>query len=121
MKQICKLTGKSFEVTAAELALRTKFDLTTLPTTAPEIRWQRLGAFWQHWNLHKRVSDFSGKSLISVFSADCPYPVWQRDEWLAHAAPPSIEIDPTAPFFTQLLPLFHISFFSTIVQKCSFL
>jgi len=104
----CKLSGKSFSVSAHEQELREKFGCgETLPTVSPKYRFRELGAFWPHWNLHKRTCDKTGKPIISIFRPDCVYPVWQRDEWIAHAAPPSAEFDSSRPFFEQAWSLFQ--------------
>jgi hypothetical protein len=78
------------------------------PSTLP--RWKRiqqLGAFWQHFAIHRRTCDRSGRKLVSVFREDCPYPVWDRDLWTAEAQPPVAQFDFTQPFFTQLWALFQ--------------
>ncbi|MBI4836159.1 MAG: hypothetical protein HY817_02775 [Candidatus Abawacabacteria bacterium] len=68
---------------------------------------RHLLAFWQHTSLFKRKCDRTGKDVISVFSKDCPYPVWYRDEWIKHANPPQAEFDSNKPFWGQLWDLFQ--------------
>ena len=72
----------------------------------PYLRIRHLGAFWPHWNLHKRICDKTGKDIISVFRPDCPYPVWHKDEWYKSALPPAATIDFNRPFFAQAESLF---------------
>ena len=103
----CPVTGRTFEVSSAEMALRKKLGIEGEPDVSPIVRWQILGAFWQHWALHKRTCDKTGKQIISVFSQDCPYPVWHKDEWIKHADPPSAEIDLRKPLFPQMWELFR--------------
>ena len=103
----CPVTGQTFEVTPAEMELRKKLGIEGEPSLHPIARWQILGAFWQHWALHKRKCDKTGKLIVSVFSEDCPYPVWHKDEWIKHADPPSTEIDLTKPVFPQMWELFR--------------
>lgn len=103
----CPVTGQSFVVSPAEMELRKKLKIEGEPALSPIARWQILGAFWQHWALHKRKCDKTGKLIVSVFSADCPYPVWHKDEWIKHADPPSAEIDLTKPVFPQMWELFR--------------
>ncbi|MDD5041190.1 MAG: hypothetical protein PHX87_02870 [Candidatus Peribacteraceae bacterium] len=103
----CPVTGQTFEVSAAEMELRKKLNIDGEPNLSLIARWQILGAFWQHWALHKRKCDKSGKPIVSVFSADCPYPVWHKDEWIKNADPPSAEIDLTKPVFPQMWELFR--------------
>lgn len=47
--------------------------------------------------------------IISVFPPECPYPVWHREEWLAHAEPPSTEYDNGIGFFDNLWRCFQHS------------
>ncbi|MFH0769853.1 MAG: hypothetical protein V1926_00575 [Candidatus Peregrinibacteria bacterium] len=107
MPKTCPLTGLPFTVSSGEMALRKKLGVEGEPEFHPIARWQILGAFWQHWALHKRKCDKTGKQIISVFSEDCPYPVWHKDEWVKHAAPPSADIDLTQPIFPQMWELFR--------------
>ncbi|ALM10062.1 MAG TPA: hypothetical protein DEB30_03400 [Candidatus Peribacter riflensis] len=107
MPKICPVTGKTFEVAPAEMELRKKLGIEGEPSLHPIARWQILGAFWQHWALHKRKCDKTGKQIVSVFSQDCPYPVWHKDEWIKHADPPSAEVDLTKPIFPQMWELFR--------------
>lgn len=107
MQRKCSATGRTFSVTDQELALRKKLGIDGEPLLHPLIRWQILGAFWQHWALHKRKCDRTGKQIISVFSEDCPYPIWHKDEWLKHADPPRSNPDITNPIFPQMWELFR--------------
>ncbi len=103
------MTGQMFEPSSREMEMRKKLGVEGEPKLHPVFRFMLLGAFWQHWNLHKRNCDKTGKSIISVFPQDCPYPVWQRNEWIKHADPPSAEFDPGKEFFAQLWELFRTS------------
>ncbi|MDD5056177.1 MAG: hypothetical protein PHZ00_08005 [Candidatus Peribacteraceae bacterium] len=107
MQKICPVTGRTFEVTPEEMALRKKLGIEGEPEFHPVFRFMQLGAFWQHWNLFKRSCDRTGKSIISVFSEDCPYPVWHKDEWIKHADPPQAEVEVGKPFFPQMWELFR--------------
>ena len=110
MQKTCKISGEQFEISDLEISLRKRFGFTNLPTTAPWVRFRKLGAFWQHWNLHNRKCDFSGKNIISVFSDKCSYPVWHKDEWLKNANPEHSEFTSDKYFFQQAWELF---------QKCA--
>jgi hypothetical protein len=107
MRRICVLTGETFAVTPEEMALRKKFGVEGEPELHPKCRFMQLAAFWQHWNLHKRMCDRTGKSIISVFSEHCPYPVWHKDEWLRDSNPPSAVLDPSQRVFEQMWELFR--------------
>lgn len=75
MQRTCTLTGRPFTVSPEEMALRSKLHVEGEPTLHPVVRFMQLAAFWQHWNLHRRTCDRTGKEIISVYSQDCPYPV----------------------------------------------
>lgn len=107
MKKVCAVSGEEFEVSDIERSLREKFELYNDPERAPWIRFREIGAFWPHWNLHKRKCDKTGKQIISIFSEDCLYPVWNRDEWMKHANPPSAEFNEQKDVFPQLWDLFQ--------------
>ena len=107
MKKICAVSGKEFEVSEQEMALRKKFGFENAPQTSPQIRFQHLGAFWQHWNLHKRKCNKTEKNIISVFHEKCPYPVWHREEWLKGANPPMRDYETEKPVFEQMWALFQ--------------
>ncbi len=109
MKKTCVVSGKEFEISDQEISLRKKLGIEGLPEVAPQIRFRNLGAFWQHWNLHKRKCDFSGKPIISVFSEHCPYPVWHKDEWIKNANPPGADFDENQKVFSQMWKFFQKS------------
>ncbi len=101
----CIITGKDFQVSDFEQKLRKEFGVQD-PKILPHLRLQHLGAFWPHWNLHKRKCDKTGKNIISVFRPDCPYPVWHKDEWYKSALPPAAKFDFNETFFSQAEKLF---------------
>lgn len=91
---------------ASEQDLITKLDVPARTVSVPELL-RHINLFWQTFSLHKRTCDRTGKDIISVFDKHCPYPVWHQDEWIAHANPPSGELDLSKPFFEQLWTLFQ--------------
>ncbi len=102
----CEKSKEHFSLSPFELALRKKLN-APLPLTHPKVTFQNLLAFWQHFAIHRRKCDLSGKDIISVFPEDCAYPVWHRDDWIKHANPPSSEVNFSRPFFEQLWELFQ--------------
>lgn len=105
----CPVTGRTFAVSAWEMELRKKLGVEGEPTLHPVFRFMQLGAFWWHWNLYKRKDDRTGKTIVSVFAEDCPYPVWHKDEWIKHADPPGADPDLSTPIFPQLWEFFRRS------------
>lgn len=108
MQAKCVVSGEMFDVSAHEVELRRKFGFgDSLPKMKPKHRFQYLGAFWPHWNLHKRKCDKTGQQIISVFRPDCVYPVWKRSEWFEKNDPPCSDYDPSKLFFDQAWDLFQ--------------
>jgi len=105
----CPLTGQAFEPSPEEMALRAKLKVEGEPTLHPLYRLLHLGAFWQHWALHKRTCDKTGQSIISVYPLDCPYPVWHKDEWVKGTDPPGADFQAGQPVFPQLWEFFRKS------------
>ena len=103
----CRLTGRPFQTTDFEEALRDSFDFG-LPTMHPMMRMQRRALFRKDRQLHKRVCDKTGETLISAFPADAPFPVWQKDLWWSDAFDATnygMDYDPSRPFFEQFAEL----------------
>ncbi|MFA5792281.1 MAG: hypothetical protein WC897_00225 [Candidatus Gracilibacteria bacterium] len=97
-----------FSVSDHEKELRKKFGFgEVVPKLSAKERFQYLGAFWPHWNLHKRKCDRTGRPIVSIFRPDCPYPIWHRDEWIANAMPPYTDFDFGRSFFEQAWELFQ--------------
>ncbi|NUJ97949.1 hypothetical protein HGA92_04150 [Candidatus Gracilibacteria bacterium] len=53
------------------------------PTLCPDCRQQRRLSFRNERKLYKRKCDFSGKDIISIYSPDKPYKVYNMDFWLS--------------------------------------
>lgn len=51
------------------------------PTFCPDCRQKRRLAMRNSSNLYHRKSDLSGKQIISIYSSDKPYKVFDQDEW----------------------------------------
>ncbi len=51
------------------------------PTLCPQCRQQRRLAMRNERKLYNRKSDLSGKQIISMYSQDKPYKVYDQDEW----------------------------------------
>ncbi|NUJ98008.1 hypothetical protein HGA92_04455 [Candidatus Gracilibacteria bacterium] len=55
--------------------------LIPVPTLCPHCRQQRRLAWRNERNLYKRKCDFSGKDIISIYSPDKPYKVYDQEIW----------------------------------------
>ncbi|NUJ97742.1 hypothetical protein HGA92_03055, partial [Candidatus Gracilibacteria bacterium] len=51
------------------------------PTLCPQCREQRRTSFRNERKLYKRKCDFSGKDIISIYSPDKPYKVYDQNIW----------------------------------------
>ncbi len=52
-----------------------------LPTFCSQCRFQRRLSFRNAKHLYRRKSDLSGKQIVSMYSANKPYLVYDQDEW----------------------------------------
>lgn len=95
--------------TESEMKLRQTLGVIDVPNLSPDERFLQLGAFWQHWTLHKRKCDLTEQQIISVYSDDCPYPVWHKDEWVKNADPAGADFAPDQPVFAQMWDFFKKS------------
>ena len=89
-----------------EEKLRKKLDVPK-PRQAVSDLFRQLLSFWQSFALYKKTCPASGKTIISVFDEQCPYPVWDREHWLKNATPPSADFDFDRPLYNQLWELFQ--------------
>ncbi|OGY79801.1 MAG: hypothetical protein A3B74_03470 [Candidatus Kerfeldbacteria bacterium RIFCSPHIGHO2_02_FULL_42_14] len=105
IKQICKITGKTFKVSEFEQSLRAKFD-APLPEVHPSERIRYLMTFRNLYTLYNDKCDLCGKSTLSVWGDHPSFPVyckecWYSDKW----TPKEIDLDLERPFFDQLKEL----------------
>ena len=87
--RICKQCSLNFDITDKDLEFYDKispifngekFGIPT-PTLCPDCREQRRLVFRNERNLYKRKCDLTGKDIISVYSPDKPYKVYEQSEW----------------------------------------
>ena len=80
MKKSCKITNKKFEITEKDLEFYEKMGVP-VPTLCPEER-QRRRLAWQNMSsLYHRECDATWKKLISNYSADKIFPVYEKNYW----------------------------------------
>ena len=85
----CKHCWVKFEITDKDLEFYEKvspvFDwkkyLIPSPTLCPGCRQQRRLSFRNERKLYKRKCDFSWKEIISIYSPDKPYKVYDQEKW----------------------------------------
>ncbi|MFA5947614.1 MAG: hypothetical protein WC806_01400 [Candidatus Gracilibacteria bacterium] len=118
MNKVCKNCGEVFEVMETDLAFLEsvspvfndkKYNIPA-PALCSECRQQRRLAWRNEKTLYKRKCDFSGDDIISVFSQDKPFVVYNNDYWNSdkwNAFDYGRDFDFNRPFFEQFEELLH--------------
>lgn len=107
MQKNCKNCKKDFEITRSDLNFYEKMHSPT-PSYCAECRMMRRLAFRNERTLHKRTCSKTGKSIVSLYPENTPFPVyeqniWKGDEW--DAMDYGQDYDPKKSFLNQLLEL----------------
>ena len=116
MQKNCAQCGSSFEVTDNDLKFYDKISPVfgdkkyqiPPPKMCPDCRFRRRLMFRNDRHLYKRKSDKSGKELITLYSPEKPYTVYDKDEWWADDWDPrdfGQDVDFSRPFFEQFQEL----------------
>ena len=128
----CKQCSAAFEITPEDL----KFydDVSPViggvkqavppPTLCPDCRFQRRQLFRNERFLYHRKSDLTGKQMVSIYSPDKPYIVYDQDEFwgdqwdeLAHGRDFDFSRTFTEQFQELGLVQPHVSLFTTNVEN----
>ena len=132
MNRACSHCSAAFEITKDDLAFyddispifAQKKCLIPPPTLCSECRFQRRLIFRNDRHLYHRKSSFSGKQMISIYSPEKEFPVYDQDEWWSDAWDASSygrDVDFSRPFYEQLqelrLAVPRISLFTTGVEN----
>jgi hypothetical protein len=92
------------------------------PTFCPECRMQRRFAWRNERTLHRNKCAKTGKNLISCFSAESPFTVFERDVWWGDSWDSTeygIEYDFLKPFFSQFRTLMEkVPHQNLFIGKC---
>lgn len=105
-----------FEITPEDMAFYEKVSpivngktyAIPLPDMCFSCRLQRRAAFYNSRSLYRRTCDLTGKPIISVFSPDKPFKVYDKDAWFTDAWDPLFygrTFDFSRPFFPQFREL----------------
>ena len=78
--KICQNCKKDFTIESEDFNFYKKIDVPP-PTFCPECRFQRRLMFKNERVLYKRPSDFTGKDIITIFSPDKLYKVYENKIW----------------------------------------
>ncbi len=114
--KICKKCSENFEITNSDLEFYKKispkfsgkiFEIPA-PTLCPECRQQRRLAFRNERNLYRRKCDATGENIISVYSPDKKYKVYEQNFWWSDKWNPldyGKDFDSSKSFFEQFWDL----------------
>ncbi len=88
-RKTCKASGQPFPIFQSDLNFYDKLSptfngtkyLIPPPTICPEERAKRRFAFRNERKLYRRKCNFSGKEIISLYSPDKPFNVWDKNLW----------------------------------------
>lgn len=89
LERQCALLGTSFSISDEELKFLDrvspiidgkKYDISP-SNFCPDARAQRRFAFRNFYNLYRRTSDLSGKTIVSMYDRGTPFPVYDIQEW----------------------------------------
>ncbi len=108
----CSQCSAPFEITPDDLAFYEKVspvfngktELIPPPTLCPDCRRQRRLTWRNEKKLYHRKCDLTGRQIISIYSPDKPFKVFDSDEWHSDKWDPMTfgrPFDFTRPFFAQ--------------------
>lgn len=112
MQKACKNCGQSFEITDGDLTLLDKLSpvigdkkyVIPPPTLCFSCRLQRRLAFYNSRALYKDECDLTGKAMVSIFSPEKLFTVYDREVWYGDDWDPmdyGRKFDFSRPFFPQ--------------------
>jgi len=112
MTKSCRQCAQKFEITAEDLAFYEKVSPVFAgkkypmppPSLCPDCRAQRRLSFRNERKLYNRKCDLSGRQILSMYSPDKPYKVYDHKEWWSDkwdALSYGKNYDPTRSFFEQ--------------------
>ncbi len=103
----CAKCNKEFPIYDEDRKFYEMFEVPE-PTFCPLCRMQRRLSFRSERFLYHRKCDLSGKQIISTYSADVPWPVYENEEWWSDkwdAKEYGRDFDFSRPFFEQYFEL----------------
>src|SRR3989339_599233 len=115
-QKTCKQCDQSFIIEEEDLEFYNKISPTfngekyqiPVPTLCPNCPQQRRLSFRNERNLYNRKCDLTGKQIISIYSPDKPYKVYDQEAWWSDKWDPleyGKEFDFSRPFFDQFKEL----------------
>jgi uncharacterized Fe-S cluster protein YjdI len=101
--KICPNCNKSFTILAEDFSFYEKIKVPP-PTFCPPCRSARRMVHRNERNLYKRKCDITGKDIISIYRADCPYTICDKDYYFSDEFDPfayGTTYNPDVKFFEQ--------------------
>ena len=102
-KRECKNCNQDFQIREADFSFYEKIKVPP-PTWCPDCRCVRRMVHRNERNLFKRTCDVTGKNIISIYRADSPYTVCDKDFYFSDQFDPlkyGAKYDPAQKFFDQ--------------------
>jgi len=102
-RKICSNCQAPFLIVPADFSLYKKLKVPP-PTWCSECRCIRRMVHRNERNLYRRTCDITGKNMISIYRADCPYTICDQDYYFSDAFDATHygrEYDPSRTFFDQ--------------------
>ena len=104
---ICEVGNHAFELSKEDVSAYKRFGFEPLPICFPHQHQQRLN-FRNDRFLYRRKCDATGESIISMYPADAPFPVYSAQAWFSDKYDPlkyGRDFDFSRPFFEQFAEL----------------
>jgi hypothetical protein len=116
-KKICRISGQEFFVTDKDMELYDKISpifsgkkySIPSPTISPEERQRRRLVLRNERKFYHRKCDKTGNQIISIYSPEKPYIVYDQNIWRSDDWSPldyGVDFDFSRPFFPQFGELF---------------
>ncbi len=103
MDKICTRCKTEFTITENDTIFYQKISVPP-PTLCPNCRCARRMVHRNERNLYKRKCDVTGKDIISIYRADCPYTVCDKEYYFSDSFDPfayGVAYNPDLTFFEQ--------------------
>ncbi|MFC1655655.1 zinc-ribbon domain containing protein [Patescibacteria group bacterium] len=103
----CSKCGDEFTITNQDRTFYAKLDVPD-PTHCPVCRNKRRMMWRNDRTFYKRKCDMTGKSMISIYPKDAPFPVYHPEQWYSDKWDPmdyGQDFDFDRPFFEQFKEL----------------
>ncbi len=119
--RVCQNCKHDFTIEPDDFAFYEKIKVPP-PTFCPECRYIRRLLDRNEYNLYKRKCDATGKSIISIYRLEVPFPVYEQEYWKSDAFDAleyGRDFDFSRPFFEQYEELRRVTPHLAMVNSSS--